>query len=500
MRNSFVSKWKTNGLSLRLHTLLLLFALSSIGGSSVFAAKSKKKDKVVTTFTFKGKVVDENKKGIEGVVVNDGYTFVKTASDGSWSLLTDTLRSKFVSITTPAEYSLPQADGLATGYYASVSTLTKKKSYTFSLTKRASVSDNFRFIAISDPQINNAHDMGRWKQETVPDLKKTIAEVSGTTEVIAQTLGDLVFDKMPLYPEYKESCTNTGATFFQCIGNHDFDKRFKALSNTPKDSANYGEHEFNRYFGPTDYSYNVGKIHIITIKNIDYAGDKHYTERLTNDQLEWLKNDLSFVPKGSTVFLNMHAAGWNKVNGGGNVRNAAALELVLRGYKVHVFAGHTHFYQNIIVNDELYQHNIGASCGAWWASNFNRCGAPNGFLVVDVNGTDVRWHYKGTGEAKDFQLRVYSKGSFPAQTDYIVANVWDYDEDCSVVWYQDDKPMGRMERIIGVDEAYAQTIKKREKAPSTIHLFRAIPDEGKHTIKVEFTNQFGEKYTQTINE
>lgn len=482
------------------YALGLLLAFMPMSGNTAFAQKTEKKSKTITSFVFKGKVVDAKGRGIRGVVVNDGYTFTTTAANGSWSILCDTMRSKFVAISVPAAYSLPQVDGLATGYYASVKTLASKKSHNFRLVKRAYVPTDFRYIAISDPQINNAHDMNRWKKETVVDLKKTIAETTGRREVVATTLGDLVWDQMNLFAEYRQTCMNLGATIFQCIGNHDFDKRFKALSNIAKDSTNYAEQVYSHYFGPTDYSYNIGKVHIITLKNIDYTGNKRYTEQLTKEQLNWLRKDLSYVAKGTTVFINMHAAGWNKLDISGNLRNAAQLELLLRGYKVHIFSGHTHYYQNIIVNDELYQHNIGAACGAWWTSDVNRCGAPNGYLVVDVSGNDVQWHYKSTGEALSKQMRLYAKGSFSTQKDYVVANIWDWDDDCSVVWYQDDKYMGRMEQFIDVDETFGKTQKKRTGAATTFHLFRAVPNGGKHTIKVVFTNRFGDAYTETISE
>ena len=70
-------------------------------------------------FSFGGKVVDKAGKGIAGVVVNDGMSFTQTDAKGAWSLRTDTTRSKFVSISTPAAYELPQQDGLAAGHYVS---------------------------------------------------------------------------------------------------------------------------------------------------------------------------------------------------------------------------------------------------------------------------------------------------------------------------------------------------------------------------------------------
>ena len=50
----------------------------------------------------------------------------------------------------------------------------------------------------------------------------------------------------------------------------------------------------------------------------------------------------------------------------GNLRNADELAEVLKGYNVHVFNGHTHYFENSEVTPTLYEHNIGAACGAWW--------------------------------------------------------------------------------------------------------------------------------------
>lgn len=191
----------------------------------------------------------------------------------------------------------------------------------------------------------------------------------------------------------------------------------------------------------------------------------------------------------------MHAAGWNKEGGDGNIRNARQLEKALEGYRVHVFCGHTHFYQNVEVSENLYQHNIGAACGAWWTGWINRCGAPNGYLVVDVNGDDLRWHYKATGYPMSHQLKVYARGEFASQKDYVVANVWDYDSKCKVEWYQDGRLMGAMERFTDVDEGYDSRYPTRRSDSETPHLFRCRPEGDYKEIRVVLTNRFGEQYS-----
>ena len=73
--------------------------------------------------------------------------------------------------------------------------------------------------------------------------------------------------------------------------------------------------------------------------------------------------------------------------------------------------GHTHFFQNNEVTPTLYEHNIGAACGGWWAGWVNQCGAPNGYMVVDVDGDNVKWHYKATRRDFAYQFRYIIKES-----------------------------------------------------------------------------------------
>lgn len=452
-----------------------------------------------TVFSISGKVADTGGNGIGGVVVNDGVNFTVTGADGRWKLLTDTLLSKHISISTPADYRLPAEDGIAAGFYVSVGEALAAGGHDFILERRTEQSDNFYYLAISDPQVRTQEDMRRWRTETMTDIRRTTDSLGRSREVVGVALGDLVFDNMPLYEDYINSVKNSGMTMFQCIGNHDLDKRWQDLHNMRLGTPVYAEMEYNRHFGPTDYSFNIGKVHVITMKNIDYAGNCKYMENISDRQLAWLEKDLSYVPKGSLVILNMHAAGWNVVSEDGNVRSARQLEDVLKDYRVHVFCGHTHYYQNVKVSENLYQHNIGAACGAWWAGGVNRCGAPNGYLIADVRGDKLSWIYKSTGFSESHQIRIYGRGEFSSQRDYIVANVWDYDDGCKVEWLQDGKPMGAMEQITDVDEAYVKQTGKRDTRSFTAHLFRCRPEGDYKEIKVVFTNRSGERFTATIN-
>lgn len=452
-------------------------------------------------FVVKGRVVDERGCGVKGVVVNDGVNFTQTTRSGKWSLRIDTTVSKFISYSTPAAYELNAERGLAR-FYITTSEAVRTKKIIFRLRRRADKSDKFTYIAISDPQVKTQSNMARWRRETVGDICSFLYEHQ-PKNAVAVTLGDLVFDMMPLFPDYAASLERIGIPVFQTIGNHDFDKRYKDLHKMPAGTPVYAEQTYEDYFGPTDYSFNIGKVHVVTMKNIDYDGDRKYVEDITPAQYDWLARDLSYVAKGSTVFLNMHAAGWNKIAGGGNIRSAEKLEKVLRDYNVHVFCGHTHYYQNIVVSPKLYQHNIAAACGSWWAGNLSVCGAPNGYLVVDVDGDSVRWHYKSTDLPISTQMRLYRPGEFESQKEYLVANIWDWDENCKVEYYEDGALRAAPEKFVDTDENYIkQQMAKKGKRPKNLtgHLFRCRVAPGTRRATIVFSRPaFGERYEQSLD-
>lgn len=447
--------------------------------------------------TVKGMITDNLNKPVQGVVVNDGFNFTVTDSKGYYYLPSDLKRCKYVSISVPSGYEIPADNGIASGYYSRLEYSNKVNERNFVLKKRKSLLTGFVYLAISDPQVKNAKHVERFNTETVPDIKETVSKFAGK-EIYGNVLGDIVFDVMNLFPIYKASVSSLGLTMFHTIGNHDLDSAYNDLNNTPDPLQNYGEQIYESYFGPADYSFNVGNVHIITMKDIDYFRGRKYTERLTAPQLEWLKKDLSYVKEGTLVFLNLHAPTSNKTgNSGGNIKNATELMEILKNYRVHIFAGHTHFYENQEVSSNIYEHNIGAACGAWWAGHVNRCGAPNGYLVVEVNNNDVKWHYKATGKSSDYQFRVYKPGEFLSQPDFLVVNAWDWDPSCKVNCYEDGLLKGNMEQFADEDQDYI-TMNKSAKGYHTNHLFRVKPTVGVKKIKIEFVNRFGEVYSQEL--
>lgn len=470
---------------------LLLYLFLTVGLMSMKAGDT-------TSVSITGYVKDEAGRGIKGVVVNNGINFTTTDRKGAWTLPTDTLACRFISISTPSGYALPAANGLAHGFYKDVRAAMSDEQNVFVLHRREKPATRFHYIAISDPQVRTHDDMKRWTTETMRDIMHSADSLRRTGEVVAVTLGDLVFDNMTFLSKFATTMLNDRMTVFQCIGNHDFNKAYAGAANMQPGATRYAEQNFCRQFGPLNYSFNIGKAHVVTINNISYRGSHKYEETIMPADMEWLKKDLSYVPDSALILINMHAPAWNTNEKQDNITNAEELKEVLAGRNVHVFCGHTHFYENVEVTERLYQHNIGAACGAWWTSNMNRCGAPNGYMIADISGTAIKWSYKATNRPTDYQMRLYKPGEFRTQSKYVVANIWDWDPHCRVAWYQDGKYMGRMEQTSDDDEMFMRTKPLPAQMCKTGHLFRAKPNGRYKTIKVVFTNRFGRKYSQTI--
>ncbi|MFR3549150.1 MAG: calcineurin-like phosphoesterase C-terminal domain-containing protein [Coprobacter sp.] len=146
--------------------------------------------------------------------------------------------------------------------------------------------------------------------------------------------------------------------------------------------------------------------------------------------------------------------------------------------------------------NNIYEHNVGAVCGFHWQGNSSRCGTPNGYMVVDVDGDNILWHFKPTGHDLSYQFKIYKPGEFSSQTEYIVANVWDWDNTYKINWYEDGILKGSMEQFSDIDQDFIDS--GRVKVYRTDHLFRAKPSSTAKEIKIEVINRFGETYTKTI--
>ena len=167
---------------------------------------------------------------------------------------------------------------------------------------------------------------------------------------------------------------------------------------------------YEDFFGPRNYSFDLGKIHFVVLDNCIYIkGYRRYPMiyGLEDEFLEWLKGDLARVPKDMPVIVCQHAnvfgekgvEKWVFENKPGTYKLNEFLEALQGFEKVYVFAGHTHAGEFIGRIESPANPSgvetfiVGRGVGGY--ANEHTCpeGPPRGYVIMDVDGKNISWRY-----------------------------------------------------------------------------------------------------------
>ena len=437
----------------------------------------------------KGRVLSKG-KGISNVVVSDGYTVVATDNKGKYGLEPHP-DAVAIFISTPSGYAFVHENHVARHYYLLKDAI-GKKDVDFELTPLDKDDNEHQFVIWADPQVKNARDVQKMMSESVPDVQKWVAAAGGGALLHGITVGDIVWDELQLFADYDKAVAQMGIPFFQCIGNHDMDY------NKGGDEAS--DNTFQQTYGPTSYSFNRGQVHYVVMDDVRYLGkDREYDGYFQSHHLEWLKKDLSFVPTEKLVILCVHIPVHN------GVKNNKDLYAILEGRRVHIMSGHTHYNRNVI-SGNIYEHNHGTVCGAWWTGPICGDGTPCGYGVYSVKGSELQWHYQPTGEKADHQLKIFPKEAVNDNKEVLV-NIWNHDPAWKTEYFIDGSNKGALEQVETFDpQAYASLLGPDLPKPrgfaeprKTDHMFKAVIPSSVKEFKIIATDRFGKKFTETIN-
>lgn len=414
-----------------------------------------------------GYIRDDAGSPISGVVVSDGFTVTTTNASGYYMLkpCSDTW---YIYYSIPSEYEVPINSYGQPCFYQRYTPGIKR--YDFNLTRLASGPEKeFVLFCLADPQCRGTDHANRFKNECVPDVKAH--SQTKTVPCYGVTLGDIVYSEGSSNSQWNMSpmrdamaADKIGMPVFQVMGNHDY-TYFSSSSPIATDETSSTIHlktqrAFENVFGPIDYSWNRGDVHIVCMRNIMFSSKtsaSSYDLGFTDSQYEWLKADLSHVSKDKMVILCVHIPLLNSSNS--NVQNV--LSLLKQFSESHIMSGHTHYMRNEPTRSGMYEHVHAAVSGAWWYSKINGDGSPNGYGVYTIDGAKIRnWYYKGFNEGmndRNYQIRLYrgdhrSGGKyeyFKQQhgSNVLLANVFNTDSSWKVYVYENDVYSGTMTLI-----------------------------------------------------
>ena len=389
-----------------------------------------------------GYIKDRYGNPISGVVVSDGLHCTKTDSSGLFGLNSNLSDTKFIMYSVPSGYKAPNAANGSPEFYYRVTNYDIERDccfINFTLDKIEGDPNRFTIFMGADPQAR-AKSM---KDDRVGyhsldiceglyrDLRETAAKITDR-EVYGMMLGDLVHENMSLYTNYVAGLASLGYQTYNVIGNHDHD-----LSATTDVEGARG---YEKHFGPSYYSFNIGKLHFISLDNIimtvvDGKLKKNaYTYGLTDKEWTWLYNDLKYVDKSTILMVGTHSPMFRRDSTTKEYQDEANhgadyAKLFASYDKVHMWAGHTHrsFNYNYPSTSELKNievHTVARSTGELWTNDYNAYGTPRGYTIVEVDGENIEWRFHPVIYQSAWIGNKYSTVGKP---DYIHRE-WDYNE------------------------------------------------------------------------
>jgi len=482
--------------------LTLLIAAACGGGeeeSGTPAAEPPKQIEVDASSTLYGFVGDTAGNPVEGVVVSDGFGCVATDARGVYEMVRNA-KAEYVYYSVPAECKIRTGHDGYPDFYVWLNTSQQRIRQDFTLERLAAAERKFRLICIGDPQPAKAEEAARFERETMVDVRRTAT--ASEVPCYGVALGDITGEKPDLLAGMRRSLGSAGIPVFALPGNHD---KYKVNDATPRDVS-----YFRYTMGPVDYSFNRGDVHVVCMDDVRYTSGTEYANGFTDEQLAWLRADLSFVPKEKMVVLCYHIPLRS-----GTARNMAAVKALLAEYaEAHLMAAHTHYNENFIDADAaggLYEHIHGAPCGVFWHSAVNGDGAPNGYAVYDVEGATIaNWRYKASLHDGSYQIRLHRGGdthsgfTYPHTPKTVIANVWNADPRWTVTLCENGVETKRMRLETQHTDAWAVGYHvgvlgrgDNYKSPCK-HMYAAEPDDPTAALTVVAVDRWGNRYEQSV--
>ena len=372
---------------------------------------------------------------LKNVLVSDGENFATTDDRGAYSLASGKTLG-YVFVILPRGYEAPTVNGRPEFWrsFANEDPAVVEQC-DFNLVRREN--DNHIMVATADWHMaDRLSDIEQFSAPVAAGFRKFAA--SASVPVYGLALGDLTWDSFWytnswFFPQWLNLVADSPAPLFTVIGNHDYDYKVSG----PTASLD-GSKAYRKYLGPIYYSMNIGKIHYIVLNNLLCKNDGTLEGRLceetvSQEQIEWLKKDLTFVDKTTPVVLAAHAP-FHRINYTRNrtwqvapvVTNAQeVLSLLSEWDEVYILGGHRHVHNHIDLSQQKFayakhkmiEHTIPSLGGSLWGTrrfvsfDVNTDGMTPCYKVYEMNGDHISWYYKPIGEEVNFQFRVYDMNS-----------------------------------------------------------------------------------------
>ncbi|MCW3059997.1 MAG: putative phosphohydrolase, partial [Capsulimonas sp.] len=462
-------------------------------------------------------------EGIKGVLVSNGRDVVKTDGQGRYRLPVEDEAILFV--IKPSGWALPVNEhNLVRRHYLHRPNGSPKSEYPgiaptgplpasvdFALLP-SKEPNKFRMVLFGDPQPRDQKEIDYIAHDVVEDL-------IGVDAAFGLSLGDIMYDDLSLYDSLNATIAKIGLPWHNLRGNHDMN--YEAADTT------YCSETFKSVFGPTYYAFNYGQVHFVVLDNVHYEGPEHrsFHGELGAAQLEFIKNDLAFVPKDKLVVVAMHMP----LTAVSDRENLYRL-LEDRPNALSISA-HTHVHQHLFLNAKdgwrgaqpHHHFNHATVCGCWWQGAPDEMGiphttmtdgGPNGYSFITFDGLKYSVDFHPARRLPTDQMHLSTPDSVTSASSGsadVLVNIYAGSPRSVVEMRVDGRSDWAPMQATFIEDPYFVKMKQAEAGPKpppglplddatkTDHIWTAkLPaglPKGTHLVQVRTTDMFGHTYT-----
>lgn len=487
-------------------------------------------------------------EGVANVVVTDGVNMTRTNKQGAYTLRTSSAVSKFVYISVPSGYEVGSQRKFMPNFYRKITKATSVdavQQYDFTLKKVKQ--DKHILIVSADIHVRNrammtkadskTHEMCNpvneldsttFRRTYLAHLRAYVKSLPAGVKVYGLNLGD-VSNESHWGGKYGGDlnnfvtvCERGGMPIqtYTIIGNHEHDM---AATNLLTDDDSAAELAYMNTFGPTYYSFNIGKVHYVMLDNVKYinnvAGgkDRDYERRITQDQIDWAVKDAAYMDSNvEHIVFGWHCPSFRRAPG--TAADEAPTKAVLdayasKGLPMTILSGHNHTAETVTVpgysNTIEYIHP--SVSGAWWFFPLCGDGAPPTFTRYDFDGGKLTYRRSVNFTYTNEQYyRIYNKGQTNSAGKKVLRlNIWDWHTTWKFeVWENDAKVSDATLTSVRMndplyDEVHANTGNNISSQSfldpgKTDHILEYLPKNENATIKIKAIDELNsEVFTVT---
>ena len=424
---------------------------------------------------------------IEGVAVSDGFRVVTTDENGYYELNNMSRESWYIYCSMPSDVEVPIDEFGRPAFFQKYPASSPRYDFTFKRLKGGKERE-FSIFAIADTQPTGQAHLDHFRAQAQPEINAHSKSLGMPCYGIV--LGDLVGSVPDLMDDMRSELAynKIGMPIFAVMGNHD---HISYSDNSPVFPDERNSHwmlkiqrGFEECFGPVNYSFNRGDVHIVGMRNVRHKDNvkvSNYETAFTAEQFEWLKADLALVPKDKMVVICFHIPIINGGKVGDGTYRQEMLNLLDEFAESHILSGHTHYmrsYDYVWNNTghKMYEHCIASTRYDMRGCNIHRDGTPCGYEVLKVRDNSVvDWYYKGFQQganSRDDQMRLYRGATIigaeptgtnkygtmgyyqlPFDNNTLLANIFTSDPSWKVEVYEDGVKTGEMSHFYATSKS-----------------------------------------------